>query len=57
MPLHEITAVLPERGLRRKLRIDVTGARPAGLFYLNKLDRTGEDLVMRVNYLRASTAR
>ena len=52
VPLHEITAVLPERGLRRKLRIDVTGGRAPGMFYLADLDRTGEELVARVNQLR-----
>ena len=50
--LHEITAVWPERGLRRKLRIDLAGARPPGRFFLTNLDRTGEELVARVNHLR-----
>ena len=53
--LHEIRAVLPERGLRRKLRIDVAGDRPPGLFYVADLDRNGEELVARVNHLRQLT--
>ena len=49
--LREITAVLPEKGIRRKLRIDLRSA-PPGKFFLNQLDRTGTELVERVNALR-----
>jgi hypothetical protein len=49
--LHEIVAVGPEPGLRRKLRIDLRNG-AAGRFFLTKLDRTGQELVARVNALR-----
>jgi len=51
--LVDITAVLPEKGLRRRLRIDL-GAKTPGRFYLTRLDRTGQELVAHLNQLRAS---
>lgn len=50
--VREIVAVGPEKGLRRKLRIDVRHQSP-GRFFLTQVDRTGEELVAQINAARS----